>query len=343
MSNSLLIIIAFGLFLISTLLVRLFCYYAAKKGLLAIPNARSSHQEPTPLGAGIVFVLLWFACLIMGYFFNIFSLFDLLLFLPGAILVSVIGFWDDFKDLTARKRLIAQLLAATFCVLLLGDDSTLHLSRYTTIAAGWAGLVLTIFSIVWSTNLYNFMDGLDGLTAVEALYVFGIGGFFFWNVGAISMAYLSWILVVTVAGFLVWNWPKARVFMGDAGSYFLGFLVGVFSLAADRLYNIPITVWIILYGVFWFDTTVTLIRRFIRRENVALAHREHAFHRLHRAGYSHRQVLCGLIILNTILACLAIWALKTDSFKWGFGLTLLILTSVYYKIEKLQPMARTTA
>lgn len=309
--------------------------------MLAVPNARSSHQEPIPLGAGVVFVLLWFACLLVGYTFHLFSLMDLLLFLPGALLVSLVGFWDDYRDLTAKKRLVVQLLAATFCVALLGDDSTLHLSRYTTIAAGWAGLLLTIFSIVWSTNLYNFMDGLDGLTSVEALYIFGIGGFFFWNVGAIPIALLSWILVVTVAGFLVWNWPKARVFMGDAGSYFLGFLVGLFSLVGDRLYHIPITVWIILYGVFWFDTTVTLIRRFIRRENLAMAHREHAFHRLHRAGYTHAQVLLGVIMLNTILACIAIWALKTDSFKWGFGLTLVILTSVYLKIEKLQPMAKT--
>jgi Fuc2NAc and GlcNAc transferase len=341
LNNSLFVVIGLGLFLASVVLIRLFCYYAVKRGLVAIPNARSSHQKATPQGAGVVFVLLWLACLLVGYLCRLFSLMDLVLFFPATLLVSLVGFWDDYKELAARKRFVAQLLAATFCVALLGDDPTLHLSRYTTVGAGWVGLILTTLSIVWSTNLYNFMDGLDGLTAIESLYVFGIGGFFFWTVGATPLALLSWVIVVTVAGFLVWNWPRARVFMGDAGSYFLGFLVGLFSLIGDRLYHIPITVWIILYGVFWFDTTVTLIRRFLRRENLAMAHREHAFHRLHRAGYSHAQVLWGVIVLNTLLAGIAIWALKTDSFKWGFGLTLFLLISVYWKIEKLKPMTKT--
>jgi Fuc2NAc and GlcNAc transferase len=341
LKNSLLIIIGLGLFLGSTLLVRLFCYYALKRGLLAIPNARSSHQEATPLGAGIVFVLLWLLCLLTGYVYHLFSAMDLLLFLPSVLLVSGVGFWDDYRELAARKRFLVQIIAAGFSVIILNDVNALHLSRYTTLTFGWAGLMLVILSIVWSINLYNFMDGLDGLAAVEALFVFGVGGFFFWDFGAIHLALLTWVLVATVAGFLVWNWPKARVFMGDVGSYFLGFLVGLFSLVGDHVYHIPITVWIILYSVFWFDTTVTLIRRFIRRENLALAHREHAFHRLHRAGYSNSQVLWGVIALNTLLAGLAIWAFKTDSFKWGFGLTLVILTSVYLKIEKQQPMAKT--
>jgi len=341
LNSSLLIIIGLGLFLGSATLVRLFCYYALKHGLLAIPNARSSHQTATPLGAGVVFVLLWFLCLLVGNVYHLFSVHDLLLFLPSALLVSFVGFWDDHRELTARKRLLVQVLVASFCVIMLGDVNALHLSRYTTLTFGWMGLALIIFSIAWSINLYNFMDGLDGLAAVEALFVFGVGGFFFWQVGAIHLALLTWALVATVAGFLVWNWPKASVFMGDVGSYFLGFLVGLFSLMADHLYHIPITVWIILYGVFWFDTTVTLIRRFVRRENLAIAHREHAFHRLYRAGYSSTQVLWGVIVLNTLLAGIAIWAFKTDSFKWGFGLTLVILTAVYLKIEQRQPMAKT--
>ncbi len=334
-------IVFVGLFLGSAALVRLFCHYALKHNLVAIPNARSSHQVPTPLGAGAVFVLLWFLCLLAGYIYHLFSVHDLLLFLPGALFVSLIGFWDDHRELTAWKRLLVQILVASFCVIMLGDANTLHLSRYTILTFGWPGLALIIFSIVWSINLYNFMDGLDGFAAVEALFVFGIGGFFFWQAGAMPLALLTWALVAIVSGFLVWNWPKASVFMGDVGSYFLGFLVGLFSLIGDHLYHIPITAWIILYGVFWFDTTVTLIRRFMRRENLAIAHREHAFHRWHRAGYSSTQVLWGLIALNTILAGIAVWAFKTDSFKWGFAFTLMLLTTVYLKIETRQPMAKT--
>jgi Fuc2NAc and GlcNAc transferase len=341
LNNLYLVSMGLGLFLGSAVLVRVFCYYALKHGLIAIPNARSSHQVATPLGAGVVFVLLWFLCLLVGNVYHLFSVSDLLLFLPSTLLVSLVGFWDDHRELPARKRLLVHVLAASFCVIILGNVNALHLSRYTTLTLGWGGVVLTVLSIAWSINLYNFMDGLDGLAAVEALFVFGVGGFFFWHVGAMHLALLTWALVATVAGFLIWNWPKASVFMGDVGSYFLGFLVGLFSLVGDHLYHIPITAWIILYGVFWFDTTVTLIRRFMWRENLAIAHREHAFHRLHRAGYSNTQVLWGIIALNTLLASIAIWAFKTDSFKWGFGLTLIILTAIYFKIEKQQPMAKT--
>jgi len=338
LNSSFLIIAGLGLFVLSAAFVRIFCGYAIKRGLLAIPNARSSHQEVTPQGGGIVFVSLWFLCLLLGYAFGWYSLQELLLFLPSTFLVSMIGFWDDHKELTARKRLVVQILAAIFCVLILGDVSSLHLSNYSVLTLGWAGLIVAVLGLVWSTNLFNFMDGLDGLASIEALFVFGIGGFLFWNAAAPEVALLLWTMVLAVAGFLVWNWPRARVFMGDVGSYCLGFLVALFSLVGDRWYNIPMTMWIILYSVFWFDATVTLIRRFKQGQNLAMAHREHAHQRLHRAGYSHAQVLFGVIVLNCILSGIALWALNTDSFKWGFAITMLILSAVYWKIEKLKPM-----
>ena len=323
LNSSLLVIISLIIFLSSAILVRMFCIYAKQKGLLAIPNARSSHQEIIPLGGGIIFVLFWGGELLFGFLFNWFSVKELLIFLPGTLIVSVVGYWDDYKELTAKKRLITQVLASILCVVMVGEVSSLHLFGRSATYLGYYGIVLTILGLVWSTNLYNFMDGLDGVAAVEALFVFGMGGLLFWDAKAIKMALLVWSVVPVVAGFLVWNWPKARVFMGDVGSYCLGF-------------------WVVLYGVFWFDATITVIRRFCRWENLAVAHREHACQRLQRIGLSHAQVLIGVIMVNIILSSIVLWVLfiQPNCLKWGLLLAVIILAIIYLIIEKLKPMAR---
>lgn len=331
-----------ALFSLSAVLVRVFYHYAIKQRvLLDIPNARSSHQEATPRGGGIVFALLWFLVVLVSFACHQLSLQQLIVILPGTLIVTLLGYWDDYKDLTAKKRLIIQLLAAIVCVSIFGEVPSLHLFGQSIIYLGPWGIILTILGLIWSTNLYNFMDGLDGMAAVEALFVFGMGGLLFWHAGALQMAYLVWALVPLVAGFLIWNWPKARVFMGDGGSYCLGFLVGLFALIGDRWYNIPVAMWVILYSVFWFDATLTLIRRAFRRENLSQAHREHAFHRLQRVGFSHAQMLYGLIALNILFSGIIIVILFEPYYlKSGLLITLLILLVIYWIIERLKPMER---
>ena len=334
--------IGLALFLVSVGFVRCFYHYAIKQQkLLDIPNARSSHQEATPRGGGVVFAFLWFLTLLGIFAFQKISLREVMVILPGTLMVTLLGYWDDYKDLTAKMRLIVQLLAAIFCVLIFGEVPALHLFSQSLIYLGHWGVVLTLLGLIWSTNLYNFMDGLDGMAAVEALFVFGMGGLLFWHAGARPIACLVWALVPLVGGFLVWNWPKARVFMGDGGSYCLGFLVGLFALIGDRWYNIPVAMWVISYSVFWFDATLTLLRRAFRRENLAMAHREHAFHRLQRVGFSHAQMIYGLIALNMVFSGIIVWVLFDPySLKWGLLLTLLILLIIYWVIERLKPMER---
>lgn len=330
------------IFLLSVGLVRIFCSYAKNKGLVSIPNSRSFHQGSIPLGGGIIFVFFWVVGWLLSFIFNLTSFKELIVFLPSTLMVSIIGYWDDHKNLTAKQRLIAQLIASILCVSIIGEIPYLHLFGRSAVYLGSFGIILTIIGLIWSTNLYNFMDGLDGMAAVEALFVFGMSGLLFWHNNAIKMAILSWLIVAMVAGFLVWNWPKAKVFMGDVGSYFLGFLVALFSLIGDIWYNIPVVFWFILYGVFWFDATVTVIRRFIFKENLTVAHREHAFHRVQRLGFSHQQVLLGIITLNMVLSSIVIWVLfiQPDYLKWGLLLAIIILTIIYIVIEKLKSMER---
>lgn len=340
-------LILFGLilFLLSFTLVRAFCGYALKKGLLDTPNARSSHQIPTPRGGGIVFVLLWFLILGLAFWLDWLSLRGLFIFLPTTLCVSFLGYWDDNQSLSAKKRLIIQAIAASFCVFLLGDITTFHLFSNQAVYLGWAGgITVATLGLIWSTNLFNFMDGLDGLAAVEALFVLGIGGGLYWFFGPSEMAYILWALVLTVAGFLVLNWPKARVFMGDVGSYCLGFLIALFAIIGECWYKIPIVLWVILYGVFWFDATMTLLRRFLTGETLTTAHREHAYQRLHRAGFSHAQVLLCVIGLNICLASIVIIIImashtpeQLEHLGLGFLFSIGILTAAYSWVEKLQP------
>ena len=339
LNNLYLLSLGIGLFILSTVSVKWFSDCARKCGLLAIPNARSSHFEKIPQGAGLVFVLIWILSLLLGCCFNWFAVSEVMLFTLSPTIVSLLGFWDDKKELSAKVRLVVQIAAAIICVVGLGKVYTLSLLSEAAIYLGWAGIMMVMLALVWSTNLFNFMDGLDGLAAVEALFVLGVGGLLFWVTGEVKTAIMAWFLVATVAGFLVWNWPKARVFMGDVGSYALGFLIALFAIVGAAKYQIPIALWLILYGAFWFDATITLIRRFLNSEKLILAHREHAYQRLNRIGFSHSQVLCVYIVFNSILAVITLWAsFHPDYMGWSLFLALGILTVAYLFIEKLNPM-----
>lgn len=320
------------------MLVRAFCCYAQRLGLIDIPNDRSAHQVATPRGGGIVFVVLWFLVLALSCKLDWLPPWVVLILATGAFLVSLIGYWDDHKSLSAKSRLLVQIIAASFTAIF-GDIEYLHLFSSQAFHLGWVGFPLVLLILVWSTNLFNFMDGLDGLTATEALFVLGTGGLLFWFKDQSELALIIWALALTVAGFLVWNWPKARVFMGDVGSYCLGFLIPLFALIGDSWYGISIIYWIILYGTFWFDATLTVLRRLLRKERIATAHREHAYQRLHRAGFSSTKVLLCTMGLNSILAIIVLWTwFKPEYLGLGLGISILILSCAYLGVERIKPM-----
>jgi Fuc2NAc and GlcNAc transferase len=187
--------------------------------------------------------------------------------------------------------------------------------------------------------MFNFMDGMDGLAAMEAIFVFGVGGYILWERSQSMMAASALVLAAAVAGFLVWNRPPARIFMGDAGSGFLGFMVGAFAVLSMVLYQVPILVWIILYAVFWYDATATLIRRILAKEKWYAAHRSHAYQRLHHlAKWSHARVLKHAIGLNLLLAALALIGYENPGLLPALlAIALILLTVVYGAIERIAP------
>lgn len=296
--------------------------------VLDVPNARSSHQQVTPRGGGIVFLSLW----LIWLFWKQHSLPDFLLYpvVPPIVLLMGIGFLDDMRGLSFKWRLCVQWAAAGIFLFLLyrhtGESITLFSLPF------WLSVPTLLVLLVWSTNLYNFMDGIDGITATEGLFIF-------LPMSIILMQYEAWPLILilfalsaTLLGFLVWNWPKATLFMGDVGSTVLGFLVIAFALIAYHCYDCPIWYWIILYGVFWFDATLTLCRRAWHCQRIWEAHRSHAYQRLHQAGLSHQSILIWIIVLNLILVGIVSLSVYLRDFPPALSLTLTLgVLSLYYR------------
>jgi Fuc2NAc and GlcNAc transferase len=301
------IISYFLLFLIAMLWIKYFQRYAVKKNLLDHPNTRSSHTEAKPRGGGLVFASLGSLYAILLVALGLLPIQLAITLCPSALCIAALGYLDDRLQLAARWRFSIQLLAATTTVLLLGGLPYLDLT-YFSIHLGLIGYLLAAFILLWSTNLFNFMDGTDGIASVEAISVLGIGGLFLWQAGGQGLALLSWGIAASVAGFLCWNWPPAKVFMGDVGSTFLGFMIAGLALLAKVYYHVPILLWFMLYAVFCVDTTLTLTRRILTGQKWYESHCSHAYQRLHQIGWSHQRILLLVLGINILLAGLAIFS-----------------------------------
>lgn len=329
------------LYLASVILTPLFQKYAVSRGFIDIPGPRSSHAIATPRGAGIVFAGLWVLTLLIGWIAGIYSHFEFFALVPGLLIVAALGYRDDQESLSPRWRLWGQVLAGCLFLLGLGEINSFHLFSQTAIPLGGLAGILALLTIIWFTNLFNFMDGIDGLAATEAIFVLGVGGLIFWFSGVDTLALLAWTMAVLVAGFLVWNWPKAEIFMGDVGSYTLGFLIAAFAIIGDAWYDVPIVLWFILYALFLFDTTITLIRRIIYKKPWMEAHRDHAYQRLLQAGFRPLSILLIIIGLNTLLAILALLGYFYPNFiPLCLVAAIVIITIWYLWVEKILPHKR---
>lgn len=333
------IIFSLALFGASLLSVGIYCNYAVKKGILDMPNSRSAHKVITPRGGGFPLLLLWSALLAAaGYFFHL-SYQAILIFIP-AIIIGYLGYIDDKKSLSAWFRLLVQALCAVALLFILGANKEYLLAL--NFLPIWAVFALLAVGVVWFTNLFNFMDGMDGIATSEALFFFGLASYIFWYLGSDVLMLLSWGMVALLGGFLVWNWPPAKIFLGDTGSGFLGMLMATMALISVAWHDVSIFVWLIASGVFWFDASVTLIRRLLSKENILTAHASHAYQRLLQRQFSHRTVLLSIIGVNTFLGWMALMAFKEPELGITlFSYTCLLLTGLYLIVEYLRPMFRT--
>jgi UDP-N-acetylmuramyl pentapeptide phosphotransferase/UDP-N-acetylglucosamine-1-phosphate transferase len=269
-----------------------------KRYLMDHPNERSLHDFPKPRIGGIGIcagVLLAFVAMTMSRI----ELPEAFAYVAaGAIIVLVISFVDDLKSLSVALRIPFHFLAA-------GALLVAGLSLQKVIVSGVAvglpytvGVVVSVLYVVWMVNLYNFMDGMDGFAGGMAVIGFGVLALLAADAGSVIIAATSGSIAGAALGFLPFNFPPARVFMGDVGSSTLGFLAAGLSLWADWGDVVPLWISLLIFSPFIADATVTLFRRALNKEPVWRAHRSHYYQKLVRLGWGHRKtVICEYMLM----------------------------------------------
>jgi UDP-N-acetylmuramyl pentapeptide phosphotransferase/UDP-N-acetylglucosamine-1-phosphate transferase len=289
-------------FVAAAILTPLMARWAHRRNLLDIPNERSSHVIATPRIGGVALVTSVLVALALLQIAGAGISHDAGIVLTGALGIAAIGLVDDVWTLSAIVRLVVQATVAATVVALVGS---LPFGLFP--PDSWGAMVLSVFWIGLLTNAYNFMDGIDGIAGTQAL-VAGVG----WTIvaflaGAHDVAALSLLLAAASSGFLLHNWQPAKVFMGDAGSGFFGFLFAALPLLAPKGRVSFLWCGALLMWPFVFDTGFTLVRRASRFENILSAHRSHLYQRLVLTGCSHRDVTlvyAALALLGVVSAIL---------------------------------------
>jgi len=310
------------IFMASLFLTYLIRTYALKKSLLATVNERSSHTTPTPHGGGIAIAVTWFLGLV--YLFTCKEIEPTLFYalLCGSLL-SVVSYFDDLYELSPKLRLLVQAGVSVAGLYALGGLEQIDFGFWM-IENPLITNVLAFLGIMWFINLYNFLDGIDGYAGSEAIFLAIAGWLLFGGDHFL-------ILVASVAGFLVWNWHRAKIFMGDVGSTLLGYTVAIFALYYQNS-GFSIFIWIILFGLFWFDATLTLIRRYKNHEKLSQAHRKHAYQRLVQSGILHDRVVFFALGINLVLLILGYSAFIQPSNVMGY---LMVAVLVLYGAMKI--------
>ena len=270
---------------------------APQLGLVKPPNERSSHTRPTPRGGGIAIAVITVgsaACLALlgapGFWV-----------VAGLILaIGLLGFTDDLMDLSPALRFPVQIIVFVALVWAMGALPAIALPFGLEMSGLPLGIVVTIIGLWW-LNLFNFMDGIDGIAGTHAILVL-LGAVIIWAIqdADAAQAPVFWLALATTgatAGFLVRNWPPARIFMGDAGSNALALAVFAIALATLGAGQIGYQAWLILPAAFVVDATVTLLRRTARGERPWRAHRSHAYQQLSRA-WGHKRTTIAYCLLT---------------------------------------------
>ena len=282
----------------SAVLTQRMIAWAGACGMIDTPNARSSHALPTPRGGGLAIVIVVILAATLAVVLHPESLWPVVGVAVGALLVAAVSWMDDIRSLKNSIRLTVHSIAAIGATALLGPVTQVELGSLATIDLGLAAWPLTLLWIVGLTNAFNFMDGIDGIAGVTAvaagLAIAAAAGFFH----AAAIAGISAALAAAALGFLSCNWPPAKIFMGDVGSAFCGFLLAVLPLAVPDQVPQTLPIAVVALWPFIFDTAYTIVRRLRKRENIFEPHRSHLYQRLTIAGWSHRTV-------SSLYGCLA--------------------------------------
>ena len=309
-------------FVISLATIKITIKILTKTKTLDIPNERSSHNIPTPKGAGLGII----ATLLIIYY-TFFPITDFL-FTGAVLILTILSFMNDNKQISIVIRLIVQI-ALTIIVLIfwppLKDVVLLN-----DIIPLWLENIIIFLLIIWLINLFNFMDGIDGISGIQCIIIgIGVGSSLYLSQGVYE---LEQIVAGFIAGsglaFLLWNWQPAKIFLGDAGSIPLGFInaVLILLLCKNDLWYVAI----IINNYYFFDASITLLRRIKMRKKPWKAHKDHFYQKAIQNGYSHSKV-CKIIAMHgMLLICLASFTVvKSNLIIISISLVISSLSTLY--------------
>jgi UDP-N-acetylmuramyl pentapeptide phosphotransferase/UDP-N-acetylglucosamine-1-phosphate transferase len=303
--------------------------------LLDHPNERSLHVRPVPRTGGLAILaglalglLLEVSLSLVGRGFHLLGTKTGVWVIGMMMLLALVSLWDDWSELPAWLRFIVHGLAGAGVVLGAGlQIESIPLPLMGARPLGVLAIPLTILCLMWMTNLYNFMDGMDGFAGGMSVVGFSFLCFLGWSAGQTFISLVSLVTVAAAAGFLLYNWPPARIFMGDVGSILLGFLAGTLSILGIHEKRFDLWVPVLIFSPFITDATLTLLRRLLRGEKVWRAHREHYYQRMVLSGWSHRRTVLAEYCL--MMACGLSAILYTRS-QESVRLALIIVWAVIY-------------
>jgi Fuc2NAc and GlcNAc transferase len=320
--------------LLSAVLCGLYLLLARRWQILDTPNERSSHQRPTPHGAGAPLLLAFNAGLVFAASWYGAWNAALVTLAIAAFCLMVLGVIDDLRGLSVRLRFtIYGLLCLLVAVILL---------QPVLIGRGLLGAALVLLAalvMLWSLNLYNFMDGIDGIAAIQCILACCGIALLTWGTGGdAGYALFCLLLAASHCGFLVWNVPPARLFMGDAGSVPTGFLMAGLALLAMVQGQINPLCWLVLLAVFVTDASWTLVWRMVTGQPFTKPHRLHAYQRLSRYWGSHQAVDILLLALSVMWLFPLAWIVHIWP-NYGFLLVILAYLPLLWGMAKIGKLA----
>jgi len=301
---------------------------ASRLGLLDVPNERSSHRHATPRGGGIGIAAGVAAGLLVLLVSGIRLETGLVVLLAGAAVIAILGAIDDFRSIRARYRLAVQLVVSVAVVILIGGVPRLPLPPPLDLSIGWLAAPLAVIWLVAVTNFFNFMDGIDGLAAGQTVASCAGVVLAIWAAGAVELAF---VLAAASIGFLIFNSPPARIFLGDVGSTSLGFAVAGLPLlaqAADR----PMALFAVAVGLalFLLDPLETLVRLRRAGRRIGTAHRLHSYQALATSRERHRVVTAGIVFAGLVLSIGGALSFHWQSLAWP----VLVLALATFVLER---------
>ncbi|MBT8113884.1 MAG: glycosyltransferase family 4 protein [Arenicella sp.] len=287
----------------------------SSRGIVDLPNHRTLHDRPVPRGGGMIIIgLMLISFVLIGLISG-----RVAMFASYAMLMTGwagLSWYDDRHNLGPGIRVIVQIVLAAVTVAAYGYIDVVEISSALSLQLGISGAAITLLGLLWFANLYNFMDGMDGLAASQTIIAALTIGFWLWQFGDQGLALICFVTAAASYGFLLHNWRPAKIFLGDVGSITLGAFFATMIIIASHRYGLPVISFVLLFGVFVLDASVTLCARIARGEKFWLPHRTHYYQRLANRGVAHDRIVLLMIAVMLICSLFATISLLYRDIIW---------------------------